>query len=227
LTPSKESSELTDKDRESIKACKELTGWQEHQPKTKEDNTCCICMTEYNKLNPGVILSLCPHHFHATCLIKWYRNHFLSCPLCSKIYGTRVGDQPDGSMTVTICPHTQLPIQGYNSDTDTIMIVYSFPSGIQHKNHPNPGQEYEGTERVAYLPNNQIGQKVLELFKIAFERKLLFRIGTSVTTGNENQVIWNGVHMKTQLHGGPASFGYPDEGYFDRVMKELAARGVV
>lgn len=38
-----------------------------------------------------------------------------------------------------------------------------------------------------------------------FESNLKFSclVGTSATTGAENQVIWNGVHHKTNLHGGP------------------------
>jgi len=60
----------------------------------------------------------------------------------------------------------------------------SLPLGPEH---PNPGQPYNGTQRTAYLPDNDIGREVLELLQIAWERKLLFTIGRSVTTGKDNQ----------------------------------------
>ena len=37
-------------------------------------------------------------------------------------------------------------------------------------------------------------KEVLALLKIAFDRKLTFIIGTSVTTGKKNTVVWNGIH---------------------------------
>lgn len=51
-------------------------------------------------------------------------------------------------------------------------------------------------------------------------------MGTSVTTGQTNCVVWN-VHHKTNTHGGSSSFGYPDPTYLNRVKLELADRGVV
>jgi deltex-like protein len=58
----------------------------------------------------------------------------------------------------------------------------------------------------------------------AFERRLTFIVGTSVTTGRTNTVVWSGIHHKTSMHGGP--FGYPDDKYLNRVTLELADRGV-
>ena len=63
--------------------------------------------------------------------------------------------------------------------------------------------------------------------KKAFDRKLIFTVGRSVTTGHDNRVVWNGIHHKTNLSGGSAYFGYPDDTYFDRVKLEMAAKGVV
>jgi len=115
----------------------------------------------------------------------------------------------------------------------TITIQYSFPSGKL----PN-GKNYSGTSRIAYLPDNDEGREVLRLLKLSFERKLTFTVGTSVTTGRKDTVVWNGVHHKTNISGGTlfffklfiylgsAMFGYPDPTYFDRVKLELASRGV-
>jgi deltex-like protein len=85
---------------------------------------------------------------------------------------------------------------------------------------------YSGTGRHAYLPDTPEGREVLALLRKAFARKLLFTIGTSVTTGQTNTTVWNGVHHKTSTSGGPAYFGYPDPTYFDRVKLELAMKGV-
>ena len=47
-----------------------------------------------------------------------------------------------------------------------------------------------------------------------------------MTTGMANCVVWNGIHHKTNTCGGTPCFGYPDEGYFERVRAELAAKGI-
>ena len=82
------------------------------------------------------------------------------------------------------------------------MIVYSIPGGIQAKEHPNPGQRYSGTSRTAYLPNSPEGQEVLRLLQKAFDARLVFTVGTSVTSGQRNVVTWNDIHHKTNTHGG-------------------------
>lgn len=66
----------------------------------------------------------------------------------------------------------------------------------------------------------------MKLLRIAFDRRIPFVIGTSITTGATNTVVWNGIHHKTNMSGGPQSFGYPDPDYFNRVKGELADRGV-
>ena len=72
------------------------------------------------------------------------------------------------------------------------------------------------------MPKNKEGEEVLELLKTAWNRRLIFAVGTSVTTGRSNTVIWSGIRHKTQTYGGSSNYGYLDEGYFDRVKKELA-----
>uniref|UniRef100_A0A915J526 E3 ubiquitin-protein ligase n=1 Tax=Romanomermis culicivorax TaxID=13658 RepID=A0A915J526_ROMCU len=58
--------------------------------------------------------------------------------------------------------------------------------------HPNPGQLYSGTHRVAYLPNNRRGQTVGKMLQKAFEKLFIFKVGTSMTTGVSNTVVWSG-----------------------------------
>ena len=72
--------------------------------------------------------------------------------------------------------------------------------------HPNPGQRYSGIGRVAYLPDNREGNEVLRLLKRAFDQKLIFTVGTSRTTGQDNQVTWNDIHHKTSTTGGQQGY---------------------
>lgn len=69
--------------------------------------------------------------------------------------------------------------------------------------HPNPGVRYSSTSRTAYLPDSEEGNKVLRLLTKAFERKLIFTVGRSVTTGLNNVITWNDIHHKTNIDGGP------------------------
>ncbi len=64
------------------------------------------------------------------------------------------------------------------------------------------------------------------MLRECFNRKLTFTIGRSVTTGLDNQIVWNGIHHKTSTSGGAAYFGYPDPTYLKRVKEELAAKGI-
>ncbi|XP_050398204.1 uncharacterized protein LOC126816067 isoform X2 [Patella vulgata] len=102
-------------------------------------------------------------------------------------------------------------------------LTFETPS---YEKHPNPGKPFKGTTRTAYLPDNRDGQEVLSLLKTAWDRRLIFTVGKSVTTGQNDVVTWNDIHHKTRVHGGPDSYGYPDLGYLNRVKKELMAHGV-
>ena len=107
-------------------------------------------------------------------------------------------------------------------------IFHSIPSGIQGPEHPNPGQTYYavGFPRVCYLPDTDLGRRVLRLLQIAFERRLIFTVGRSVTTGLEDVVTWNEIHHKTELGPSTSGHGYPDNSYLERTLTELAAQGV-
>lgn len=79
---------------------------------------------------------------------------------------------------------------------------------------------------MAYLPDNVKGNRVLKMLTKAFDQRLTFTVGTSITTGASDIVVWNDIHHKTSTHGGPQSYGYPDPDYLDRVMDDLKARGI-
>ncbi|XP_062400467.1 uncharacterized protein LOC134091811 [Sardina pilchardus] len=131
------------------------------------------------------------------------------------------GDQPDGTMTHSIKKST---LPGFRR-CDTIVITYHIPSGIQSKNHPNPGSHFKGAHLTAYLPAIREGREVLQLLRKAFDQRLVFTVGTSLT-GGDDCLIWNGIHHKINTHGGPESGGYPDDNYLVRVREELKAKGI-
>jgi len=72
---------------------------------------------------------------------------------------------------------------------------------LLQQTHPNPGAPYHGTRRQAYLPDNDEGQEVCQLLRRAFNAKLVFTVGRSITTGKDDSVIWNDIHHKTSPTG--------------------------
>jgi deltex-like protein len=64
------------------------------------------------------------------------------------------------------------------------------------------------------------------LLREAFDRRLVFTVGRSATTGLEDVVTWNEIHHKTEPGLSQLGHGYPDPGYLDNVIHELAAHGV-
>jgi len=192
---------------------------------------CPICLGDMLELddnysedddNTVVKLIRCPHLFHRKCLISWFTSK-AQCPICNTWYMSIQGNQPtNGTMNIE---NLNGRISGY-SERRHIRITYNFPNGTQTAEHPHPGQFYKGTRRICYLPDTAEGQVVSQLLKVAFDRRLVFTVGDSVTTGQQNVVTWAGIHHKTAKTGGTANFGFPDPTYFTRVKQELAAVGI-
>lgn len=67
---------------------------------------------------------------------------------------------------------------------------------------------------------------MLKLLLVAWDRRLIFAIGTSSTTGESDTVIWNEIHHKTEFGSNLTGHGYPDPNYLDNVLAELAAQGI-
>lgn len=225
---------LFEVDADLLARCKKATAWKAVtsatlQKEEKEQNgtpsKCVICYDAFNGDGRAVVhLSRCgSHYFHENCIAASFKPGYVSCPVCQTIYGIRTGTQPKGTMDYST---GATKLAGYEK-FGTITINYRFKDGVQEAQHPSPGAYYSGTSRTAYLPDSPEGKKVLKLLQTAFERRLVFTIGTSVTTGAENSVIWNGIHHKTSTSGGTSNFGYPDATYLERVTDELAAKGVV
>ncbi|XP_068450021.1 E3 ubiquitin-protein ligase DTX3L isoform X2 [Clinocottus analis] len=186
---------------------------------SEEDEKCPICIDTFtNKRSLK-----CKHEFCGDCLKRSRQSIGPICPVCKDVFGLMEGDQPRGKMTTRFNSSSLLGFP----NCGTITINYNIPSGIQTEKHPNPGKHYSGITRTAYLPDNKEGKEVLQLLKKAFEQRLIFTVGTSVTTGMENQVTWNDIHHKTNHSGGAACFGYPDPAYLSRVKEELKAKGIV
>ncbi|KAK2181561.1 hypothetical protein NP493_393g04015 [Ridgeia piscesae] len=185
---------------------------------SEKDNECPICM---DKLTNPKVLPNCKHKFCKGCIEKSF-THKQECPVCRMVYGKIQGTQPkNGRMETNVIPGS---LPGY--PCQTIVIQYNFPGGTQTAEHPHPGQPYSGAHRTAYLPDNTDGHRILRLLRKAFEQRLIFTVGRSVTTGANNCVTWNDIHHKTSQDGGPDNYGYPDQGYLTRVEEDLAAKGI-
>ncbi|KAK7471615.1 hypothetical protein BaRGS_00035712, partial [Batillaria attramentaria] len=182
---------------------------------------CSICL---ESVRVPKTLEKCGHTFCTACIDKSFQMTRPACPECQTLYGIIKGNQPEnGKMKMH---YERFTLPGY--PPGILTITYNFPSGTQTKEHPNPGKRYSGAgyPRKAYLPDTPEGRKVLMLLKVAFDRRLIFTVGQSATTGQTDVVTWNDIHHKTNWSGGPQAFGYPDDGYLSRVQGELAAKGV-
>ena len=82
-----------------------------------------------------------------------------------------------------------------------IAIIY-ISGGVQGAEHYSPGEPYAGTSRCAYLPGNNEGLAVVRLLKKAFNARLVFTIGYSMTSSLPNQIIWADIEHKTNVEGG-------------------------
>ncbi|KAH9261543.1 hypothetical protein BASA81_000199 [Batrachochytrium salamandrivorans] len=195
-----------------------------------KDAICVICQCDFvveegEEKEEIAAVNCCGTLFHQGCLANYLLQAKHECCVCKTIFGSGlVGECPKGEMTWSTDLTQTLP--GFPAQSGTITITYDIPGGKQDAGvHTNPGCSFSGTSRYAYLPNTKDGREVLELLKMAFQARLTFTIGTSLTTGQSDTVIWNGIHHKTTTHGG--SFGYPDNTYLDRVRDELKQKGVV
>eukprot|EP00730_Choanoeca_flexa_P016195 TRINITY_DN7602_c0_g1_i1.p1 TRINITY_DN7602_c0_g1~~TRINITY_DN7602_c0_g1_i1.p1 ORF type:complete len:448 (+),score=49.37 TRINITY_DN7602_c0_g1_i1:29-1345(+) len=195
------------------------------EPLSEDENEdCCICMGPlFDDDEPEVVVELpCSHRFHGDCILPSINNGSLKCAICQQVFGKpQTGIQPPGTMSVSRSPQSCAGYEGCGS----VLVSYNFPSGTQGPEHPSPGKRYSGDSRTGILPDNDKGRQVLALLKVAFQRRLVFSIGHSITLGPGagERIVWNGIHHKTSWHG---AHGYPDPTYLDRVMEELAAVGV-
>merc|ERR1712050_744153 len=100
-----------------------------------------------------------------------------------------------------------------------IVVKFDFPPGVDQSGRP-----YFGRQETGYLPGNVQGVLLLELFKVAFQRCVMFGLGNSMTFGTYRPTF--NIHVKTSRTGGMTGHGYPDKGYFGRCLDELRSNGV-
>ena len=133
-----------------------------------------------------------------------------------------MGGMPDGTLKWRVNRKYRLP--GFEEKSEgMISFEYMFSSGEQLVDDKK--LKYSGTRRQAFLPYNEDGIVIFNRLIQAFERRLTFMVGTSLTTGLTDTVVWAGIHHKTSHRGGP--FGFPDETYLERVRDELKVRGII
>jgi deltex-like protein len=190
------------------------------------EEICGICHSDFTEEEEGPAFKLnkCEgvHFFHKGCVGQWIKDKN-QCPICKARYGVETGIQPtNGQMSVHKMKES---LPGYTG-CGTIQISYNFPQQVQGAEHPSPGKRLPGTYRTAFLPDNAEGQHVLKLLQTAWQRRLVFTVGTSVTRGVDGLIVWNGIHHKTSMDGGPEAYGYPDPTYLTRVRDELKQKGV-
>jgi len=142
------------------------------------------------------------------------------CPTCSHVFAFP-GPQPAGRM---MARREGEPCSGHERAA-SIHVHFNFPPGVQAEHDPDPNQPYNGTRRDCYYPDDAVGWTAVALLRAGFHQGLLFRVGTSATTGHSSTVVWS-VHQKTNRHGGPTQHGWPDGEYLLRLKSELVAAGL-
>ncbi|KJH42544.1 zinc finger, C3HC4 type [Dictyocaulus viviparus] len=196
------------------------------QSEVVEDD-CSICISRLTNGESQVFQLPCAHQYHAECFAEYLRSPGSKkwCLLCRQYFELPLGDQPNGAQMFIRKNHS-LKLPGHEDSSFTYEILYKVANGVQEASHPRPGKPFTGTRRKAYVPGTPDGSKVLRLLKFAFERRLIFTVGDSLTTGKRDVVVWNNIHHKTNVHGGPQNYGFPDPEYLRRVREDLTAMGI-
>lgn len=158
----------------------------------------------------------CGHNYHTDCIKHWFGQR-KRCPQCQKDYGKVVGDQPRrGSMSWGL---ENFALAGHQDWKQTIVVCWNFPGGSDLS-----GRAYNARNEKGYLPCNAQGIVLLELFKLAFKRCVMFGLGTSMSLGSYRPTF--NIHIKSSTNRGAAHHGYPDDSYFERSLDELRSNGI-
>uniref|UniRef100_A0A8B9CN15 E3 ubiquitin-protein ligase n=1 Tax=Anser brachyrhynchus TaxID=132585 RepID=A0A8B9CN15_9AVES len=220
--------------------------------KTPPDEDCTICMERlvtssgyegvlsHRGIKPELVgkLGKCGHMYHLLCLVAMYNNGNKVRPLAVPHLQVsphppfppglhRLQNHPDRLRHPHWHPGELLTSPGTPVPVSPCRLLTPLPSH-QGPEHPNPGKKFtaRGFPRHCYLPDNEKGRKVLKLLIVAWDRRLIFTIGTSNTTGESDTVVWNEIHHKTEFGSNLTGHGYPDPNYLDNVLAELLAQGV-
>ena len=194
--------------------------------KSSRDKTCPVCMDNLGAHSSHGVPVCLPcnknHVFHKNCILQSLQVQ-PRCPICRVVVGNPQGKSPSGTMSVGVSRKT---CDGYENCGWSIVITYKLHSGRQKTYHDNPGVPFSGTSRTAYLPLCPEGVSLLKRLKYAFEHGLTFTVGTSLTSGRPNSIVWGSIHHKTKRSGGILRHGFPDATFFVNCNDELTAAGV-
>ena len=194
--------------------------------KSSRDKTCPVCMDNLGAHSSHGVPVCLPcnknHVFHKNCILQSLQVQ-PRCPICRVVVGNPQGKSPSGTMSVRVSRKTCV---GYENCGWSIVIKYQLHSGRQKPYHDNPGVPFAGTSRTAYLPLCPEGVSLLKRLKYAFEHGLTFTVGTSLTSGRPNSIVWGSIHHKTKRSGGILRHGFPDATFFVNCNDELTAAGV-
>jgi len=158
----------------------------------------------------------CGHAYHVGCIRQWFAEK-KRCPTCQRDFGKIVGNQPRiGEMR---WHHEDFVLPGHFGSAGTFVVEFFFPEG-----RDDHGVAHGKRKARGYLPCNVQGAVLLELFKVAFRRRVMFGLGHSFATESYRPTF--NIHLKTSTSSGVAGHGYPDEDYFERAMEELALNGI-
>ena len=75
-------------------------------------------------------------------------------------------------------------------------------------------------KEIHYLPDNPVGRELLGLLKVLHKHQLIFKLDHS-NTYRRFGITFN-FHLKTKDYGGEVNHGYPDPGYPQRALSEIA-----
>ncbi|CAD7962599.1 unnamed protein product [Amoebophrya sp. A120] len=182
----------------------------EDLPSLPDGQNCLVC--HMDDPEPAFKLKTCGHVFHKACLFKWFEEK-RTCPVCKAPVGIVVGQQPrHGTMS---WQWTSQSLVGETGFGGSILVLFSFKQG----RHPTTNASFAARTERCYLPYNYWGIMLLELFKVAFKRRVMFGFGTRMTTGTLGPTF--NVHLKTSPSGGQQYHGYPDDTYFERCLDTL------
>ncbi|CAD7925034.1 unnamed protein product [Amoebophrya sp. A120] len=194
-----------------------------HEVPNPLPNACSVCLDEEDPdptARSGVCLSnYCSHTFHKSCLSGWFKNGKKECPQCrAQLCTLNIGKMPDGNMSWSSILGT---LAGTEPTTHMLQVTFDFPAGFSVEEQ----KAYHGRSENAFLPINKEGTTLLELFKIAFKRRLMFGLGDRLTGGRFGPTF--NIHLKTTVKQvGAHGHGYPDPGYFQRTIEELKTNGI-
>ena len=134
-----------------------------------------------------------------------------ACLCCARRFGVRLGGCPDGTLVV----------RGPDAK-GWISIETVVPAGSG-----SDGRRYAECRRTLYFDTRDElleDLDIIERVEIAFDRRLVYSLDVSATTGLYG-VVWSGLlHFRTST--APGAHGFPAPGYLERLDAELTGAGV-